>query len=193
MNTVNPYLKQYKKNQVETATREQILILLYDGAINFLNKAKIAIEENDDGLVQKNLLGCEKILIEFMNTLDMDQGGQIAETLYALYRYYYKTLVTVGISKNVEKLDEVLKHLTNLRNTWQKAIEISNAERNTNLIESSTNIVSPNDLDSTAYVIKSESSLDGEDEYENDDDNEDEEDSDSEYEEDEIHQKNEVV
>jgi len=40
---MNPYLKQYQKNEVETASPEKILILLYDGAIQFLNKAKIAM------------------------------------------------------------------------------------------------------------------------------------------------------
>ena len=44
MNAVNPYLKQYQKNEVETATPEKLLILLYDGAIQFLNKAKISME-----------------------------------------------------------------------------------------------------------------------------------------------------
>ena len=38
---MNPYLKQYQKNEVETASPEKILILLYDGAIQFLNKEKI--------------------------------------------------------------------------------------------------------------------------------------------------------
>ncbi len=135
MNALNPYLKEYKKNQVETATPEKILILLYDGAIQYLNKAKIGLEQNDLPQFHHNLLGCEKIILEFMNTLDMEAGGSLAQNLYRLYQYLYNTLVKTGISKEVKGVDEVLKHLTGLRETWQKAIEIANAEKKAALME----------------------------------------------------------
>lgn len=135
MNTINPYLQQYKKNQVETATPEQLLILLYDGAIQYLNRAKVAIEQGDDSQFHNNLLGCEKILMEFMNTLDMSNGGKLADNLYRLYDYYYRTLIESGISRNIAKIDEVLRHLKGLRETWQKAIEIANAEKEAKLID----------------------------------------------------------
>lgn len=129
MNLANPYIKQYQKNQIETATPEQILILLYDGAIQFLNKAKVAFEQNDLEQIHLNLMGCENIILEFMNTLDMKNGGSLATNLYRLYDYLYNTLVEANINKDVKKVDEVLKHLTGLRETWQKAIVITNAER----------------------------------------------------------------
>lgn len=135
MNALNPYLKEYKKNQVETATPEKILILLYDGAIQYLNRAKIALEQNDHAQFHSNLLGCEKIILEFMNTLDMEVGGSLAENLYRLYQYLYSTLVKTGISKEIKGIDEVLGHLTGLRETWQKAIEIANAEKKAALME----------------------------------------------------------
>lgn len=135
MNALNPYLKEYKKNQIETATPEKILILLYDGAIQYLNKAKIGLEQNDLPQFHSNLLGCEKIIIEFMNTLDMEAGGTLAQNLYRLYQYLYSTLVKTGINKEVAGIDEVLKHLTGLRETWQKAIEIANAEKKAALME----------------------------------------------------------
>lgn len=134
MNKINPYLKEYKKNQVETATPEQVLILLFDGAIQYLNRAKVALNEGNNAQFHSNLLGCEKILMEFMNTLDMRQGGSLAENLYKLYDYYYRTLINSGISRNLKGIDEVLKHLIGLRETWQKAIEIANAEKETKLI-----------------------------------------------------------
>ncbi len=123
MSPINPYLKQYKKNQVETATPEQILILLYDGAINFLNKAKINLEANDDAAFHHNMQCCKNIIAEFMDTLDMEQGGQFASVLYNLYKYLRRLIITSDVSKNTTGIDEVLKHLTNLRNTWNQAIE----------------------------------------------------------------------
>ncbi|MCQ2788912.1 MAG: flagellar export chaperone FliS [bacterium] len=123
MSPINPYLKQYKKNQVETATPEQILILLYDGAINFLNKAKLNLEANDDESFHHNMQCCKNIIAEFMDTLDMEQGGQFAAVLYNLYKYLRRLIITSDVSKNTVGIDEVLKHLTNLRNTWSQAIE----------------------------------------------------------------------
>lgn len=135
MSTNNTYLNEYKKNQVETATPEQILILLYDGAIQYLHKAKIAIDQEDDETLHSNLFACEKIIIEFMNTLDMEKGGEVAQNLYRLYEYFYRTLVSAGIGKNVDKIDEVLRHLKNLRDTWQKAILIAKAEKEGKLLD----------------------------------------------------------
>ncbi len=135
MNTVNPYLQQYKKNQIETATPEEILILLYDAAINNLNKAKIALSQDNEDLFKYNIQNCKNIILEFMNSLNMEIGGEVAQTLYNLYRYYYKILVKSEVSQNSDGVDEVLKHLTSLRETWQKAIEIAKAEKESLLID----------------------------------------------------------
>lgn len=135
MNAMNPYLQQYKKNQIETATPEEILILLYDAAINNLNKAKVALENNDNDLFRYNMLNCKNIILEFMNSLDMEAGGKFAETLYNLYRYYHKILVKSEVTQDTQGIDEVLRHLTSLRETWQKAIEIAKAEKGSILVD----------------------------------------------------------
>lgn len=135
MNTVNPYLQQYKRNQIETATPEEILILLYDAAINYLNKSKIALSNKDDELFRYNTQNCKNIILEFMNSLDMEIGGEVAQTLYNLYRYYHKILVKSEVSQNVDGIDEVLRHLISLRETWLKAIEIAKAEKESTLLD----------------------------------------------------------
>lgn len=128
----NTYLNQYKKNEVETATPEQILILLYDGAIRFLIKAKQAMADKNIQETHNNLISCENIILEFMSSLDMENGGDLAQRLYSLYDYYYNTLVQANMEKNVKKVDYVLAHLKDLRTTWSKAINIANAEKTQN-------------------------------------------------------------
>lgn len=135
MQTMNPYVKQYQKNQIETATPEQVLILLYDGAILYLNKAKVALEQKNGEQWNKNLLGCEKIILEFMDTLDMESGGELAKNLYRLYEYFYNTLVNANLNKNIQQVEEISKHLKGLRETWQKAIAIANAEKKADLLD----------------------------------------------------------
>lgn len=129
MSTLNPYLKQYQKSHVETATPEKILILLYDGAIQFLNKANIALEQKNYVDLYNNIVGCENIILEFMGTLNMEIGGELAVNLYRLYEYLYNTLVSANINKDGAKINEVLRHLKSLRETWQKAIAIANSEK----------------------------------------------------------------
>ncbi|MBQ3311341.1 flagellar export chaperone FliS [bacterium] len=126
---MNPYLKQYQKNEVETASPEKILILLYDGAIQFLNKAKIAIEKNNVPEIYNNIMGCENIITEFINTIDIENGGEFAVRLKALYQYFYNTLVQANLKKDMAKVDEVLNHLVDLRATWKQAIAIANSQK----------------------------------------------------------------
>jgi len=135
---MNPYLKQYQKNEVETASPEKILILLYDGAIQFLNKAKIAMEQKNIPEIHNNIIGCENIILEFINTVDEENGGDFAVRIKALYQYFYNTLVQANLKKDVTKIDEVLRHLVELRATWKQAIAIANSQKSlAGVVESS--------------------------------------------------------
>lgn len=170
MSPVNPYVNQYRKNEVETANPGKILLLLYDGAIQFLNKAKLGIEEGDTSQVTPNIYSCQKIILEFMNTLDMDNGGSLAENLYNLYDYFYRTLVDASFNHDLKKIGEVLRHLKSLRETWQQAIAIANAEKDTTLIDKYEKSAEEGQDGEFGYIDDEE-----EDEDEDDDEDEDEE------------------
>lgn len=126
---MNPYLKQYQQTQVQTASPEKILIMLYDGAIQFLNKAKVGIQNKSIEDTHNNIIGAQRILTEFMTTLDMKAGGQMAVNLYNLYEYLYYRLVQANLKKDVAMLDEVLNHLKDLKATWEEAIKIASREK----------------------------------------------------------------
>ena len=125
---MNPYLKQYQQNSVTTASPEKILIMLYDGAIQFLNKAKIAMQNKNIEDTHNNIIGAERIISEFMNTLDMELGGEVAKNLYKLYEYLNYRLVQANIKKDITIVDEVLAHLKDLKQTWEQAIRIAARE-----------------------------------------------------------------
>lgn len=126
---MNPYLKQYQTNQIQTASPEKILIMLYDGAIQFLNKAKKELENKNIQEVHNNIIGAQKIISEFMNTLDIEAGGETAVNLYNLYEYLHFRLVQANIKKDAPMIDEVLVHLKDLKATWEEAIRITNKEK----------------------------------------------------------------
>jgi len=126
---MNPYVKQYQTNQIQTATPEKILIMLYDGAIQFLNKAKKELEVKNIQEVHNNIMGAQKIISEFMHILDLKAGGEVAVNLYNLYEYMHFKLVQANIKKDVQMVDEVLGHLKDLKQTWEEAIRIANREK----------------------------------------------------------------
>ena len=128
---MNPYLNQYKQNSVLTAAPETILIMLYDGAINFLLRAKIAIDEKNIEETHTYITKTQKIIREFMDTLDMDTGGEMAQNLFRLYDYLHYRLVQANIKKDKDMIDEVLGHLRSLKQTWEEAIKIASRQDKT--------------------------------------------------------------
>jgi len=126
---MNPYLKQYQQTQVQTASPEKILIMLYDGAIQYLNRAKIGFENKNIEEIHNNIMGAQRIILEFMNTLNLEIGGDVARNLYNLYEYLHYRLVQANIKKDISMLEEVLVHLKDLKLTWEEAIKIAAREK----------------------------------------------------------------
>jgi flagellar secretion chaperone FliS len=119
---------QYQEQQIKTATKEQLLIMLYDGAIRFCKLAKKALSEGQLEESNKNLLKAQRIISEFMGSLDFEIGGETSKNLFSLYEYLHYRLVQANIKRKPEMIDEVTEHLIGLRDTWNQAIEIARQE-----------------------------------------------------------------
>lgn len=118
----NPYQK-YKNTQIETSNQEKLLLMLYDGALNFLKQAKKGLKNNDYETTNNFLVKTQDIINELMATLDMERGGEIAQNLEALYDYMNRRLIEANINKEVEQIEEVEDMLKELRETWNQAIQ----------------------------------------------------------------------
>jgi flagellar secretion chaperone FliS len=127
----------YLKEQLETASPEQILLMLYDGAIKFLRIAKNAMAAKDLEKCHNHLIKTQNILTELMTSLNFELGGEVARNLYKLYDYYIWSLVQANIHKDPKPVDEVLEHLKGLKQTWEQAI-LQNAAQNA--VPSSTSL-----------------------------------------------------
>lgn len=122
-------LQQYKAKEVETASPETILLMLYDGAIKFLKQSKVHYEAGEIEPAYKNLASAQNIISEFMNTLDMETTGETGQNLYRLYDYYHYRLVEANLKRDTGMIEEVIGHLTQLRKTWAEAIVVARKER----------------------------------------------------------------
>ena len=116
---------QYLRNQILSASPEQILIMLYDGAIRFTHQAISGIEENNLEMMTHGIRRAMAIITEFSNTLNHEIGGAIADNLDALYSFMVRELTLANLHRDKEKLRVVENLLVGLRATWAEAIEIN--------------------------------------------------------------------
>jgi flagellar secretion chaperone FliS len=117
---VNPY-EVYQKNQVSTAKPEELTLMLYNGAIKFLQQSKMAIESKDLAKANSLIMKTQDIVTELLVTLNMDY--EISNSLAALYEYMKQKLIEANMKKDIETLDEVIGMLQELRTTWQQAMK----------------------------------------------------------------------
>lgn len=118
----NPYAK-YREQAINTATPEELTLMLYDGCIKFINISKVAIEEKNIELANSNIQKAQNIISELMVTLNMDV--EVSKNLMALYDYYNRRLVEANIKKDSDILEEVKLFITELRDTWKEAMVLS--------------------------------------------------------------------
>lgn len=123
----NPY-KKYQKTQITTASRERILLMLYEGAIRFTRQAKTAMEARKIAEKGTYISKATAILSELMATLDFKAGGELAADLENLYIFMIDKLIEGNIHNNTECLTHVEKLLTTLYQAWKDVIENPRAD-----------------------------------------------------------------
>jgi len=125
-NPYNKYIKQYQASNITTATPEKLMIMMFDGALQFLQKARTAIEEKNLQERFQNIDGARKIIRELMRTIDLENGNDVSKALFKLYNRMSMKLIKANVQKNVQYIDEVVEDITNIRWGFQKAIDIQN-------------------------------------------------------------------
>lgn len=118
----NPYQK-YKTTAVQSASREKILLMLYEAAIRFTKLGIKAAEEKKIADRGMNIGRAYDIVMELNNTLDHKIGGDIANRLEQLYIFIMDQYTKANISGDPEPLRAALKILENLYDGWVQAVE----------------------------------------------------------------------
>jgi len=113
--------EEYQVNQVETANPKQLVVMLYEGAIRFLEEALANIDNfKKYDLVNAKILRAQDIITELMVSLDMTRGGEIAENLLSLYVFMKKELLEANIKKEKEGIEHVIKMFNELLDAWKQ-------------------------------------------------------------------------
>lgn len=117
-------LNAYQQNSVYTASREKLLLMLYDGLIRFIKQGIAGLDEKDYQKTNTNFIKAQNIISEFMATLDMQKGGELSKNLNLLYDYMKRRLVEANIKKDKDMASEVLGYAEDLKGAFDQAYVI---------------------------------------------------------------------
>ncbi|WP_302766240.1 flagellar export chaperone FliS [Roseburia inulinivorans] len=110
----------YANNKIMTASPAELTLMLYEGAIKFANLAVAGIEENDIQKAHTNIMKVERIIEEFQATLN--HKYPVAKDFDNVYNYLLIRLKEANVKKDKEIMEEVLKHLRTMRDTWKEVM-----------------------------------------------------------------------
>lgn len=119
MAMLNPY-QQYAQNQVNTATQEELPLLLYKGAVKFILLAMQGVDNNDFEAVNNNIIKAQNIYRELSRTLDDNYA--VSANLGSLYDFMISLLIKANIKKDKATLEEALGLAKEFVSTWEQAI-----------------------------------------------------------------------
>jgi flagellar protein FliS len=126
MPVINPW-KSYHQTATLTAPPGQIVLMLYDGAIRFLERALNGFACSDPAelnmTVHNNLQRASDVIRELDFALDLERGGELASTLHRLYEYFQRRILASNIRKERLGIQEVLQHLNVLRDAWSAMLK----------------------------------------------------------------------
>ncbi len=121
--TANNAYAKYKEQSVNTATPEELTLMLYNGCIKFINLAEVFIDDKNIEKINVNILKAQDIVNELNITLNMDY--EVSENLRQLYSFVNERLIEANLRKDKKPLLEAKEIVTELRDTWKEAMALS--------------------------------------------------------------------
>lgn len=121
------YARAYRANSILTASPGQLVLMLFDGALNALAIARIACDDPSGDpkrfeVIHTQLVKAQKIIAELQGTLNLEAGGDFARTMYQLYDYYDRRLVEANLKKQSAPIAEVERLLGEVRTAWAEML-----------------------------------------------------------------------
>ncbi len=119
--------QQYKEKSIQTASPEELTLMLYNGLVKFIMRAIDAVDKHKVEEAHNNIIRAQDIVREFMATLD--KKYEIAVSLELLYDYMLRRLIEANTHKDAAILGEVLDMAKQLRDTWEQAMKLARQPR----------------------------------------------------------------
>jgi flagellar protein FliS len=121
------YAQAYRNTAVLTASPGQLVLMLFDGALKSMAIAREAFARPPNDFkrletINKHLLKAQSILAELQGSVDMEKGGDFAQTMHKLYSYHMRRLFEANMRKQVEPLVEVQRLVSEIRDAWAEML-----------------------------------------------------------------------
>ena len=114
---------KYRNSSIQTASKAELTLMLYEGAIKFCNIALQGIEDKDIEKAHNNIIKAQNIITEFRATLDFKYP--VAKDFDLVYDYIYRKLVEANLKKDADALNEALKYTREMRDTWKEVMRLN--------------------------------------------------------------------
>jgi flagellar protein FliS len=105
-----------------TQSKEEMLLMLYDGVLKFLKCARMSLTHKHIAAKGENISKALAIITELDCALDHQSGGDIATNLTSLYHYMLMRLTHANIHNDLAALQEVEGLLTELQQGFATAL-----------------------------------------------------------------------
>jgi flagellar protein FliS len=123
--------RSYRQISTLTAPPGQVVLMLFEGAIRYLEQALAGFAHQDPAqrnmTVNNNLQRARNIIQALDVALDLEKGGELAATLGRLYEYFDRRLHEANVKKTRHGVEEVIRHLTELRDAWSAMLTNHNS------------------------------------------------------------------
>jgi flagellar secretion chaperone FliS len=114
-------VEAYRRTEAQSASPMQLVVMLYDGAVRFLNEARDADVRGDLRARAEALTRVSAIVAECHVSLDLERGGTVALELDRLYSYISARLIDITVNRDASAIPEVLTLMSTLRDAWAEA------------------------------------------------------------------------
>lgn len=116
-------INAYQRNAILTASKPELTLMLYEGAIKFCNIGIMAIEKKDYEKANNNIKKAQAIITELRVTLD--HKYPVWEDFERVYDYIYRRLVEGNVHKDIEVIEDALKYIREMRDTWKEVMRLN--------------------------------------------------------------------
>ena len=132
----NNALSAYKETRIRTASPGQLIVMLYDEAVKQLDKTLELLSLNKSSkqdpsrieVIGKAIMKTRDIITELIVSLDFEEGGEIAQNLFALYTWFNKELLEAHIVMDIARIGAVKNQIDELRSAWSGIADKTKAE-----------------------------------------------------------------
>lgn len=114
------FTHEYQKSAVNGASPLHLVVMLYDGALRFMEAGKHAMSQKDRTKQNDYLQRAQRIVMELMSCLDIEKGAEVAKNLLSLYSYVLNELIIANMTDDFAGIDRGIKVMSDLRESWSE-------------------------------------------------------------------------